>query len=73
MYMGINEWTISPGTDSSYGAFKIYDGYITSGSIWYTSATGDDYAVRPTFYLKSNVAITGGTGTSSDPYRLALN
>ena len=24
--------------------------------------------VRPVFYLKSDVKITGGTGTSTDPY-----
>ena len=28
--------------------------------------------VLPVFYLKSNVAITSGTGTSADPYRVEI-
>ena len=32
-----------------------------------------DGIIRPTFYLKSNVAITSGTGTSSDPYMITLS
>ena len=28
--------------------------------------------VRPTFYLNSSVKIAGGTGTSSDPYRIEV-
>ena len=30
------------------------------------------YAVRPVLYLKSNIKITGGNGTSSSPYTLGL-
>ncbi len=30
------------------------------------------YAVMPVLYLKSNVKITGGSGTSSDPYTLGI-
>lgn len=29
-------------------------------------------SVRPTLYLTSNVQITGGSGTNSDPYTLGL-
>ena len=31
------------------------------------------HSVRPSFNLKSNVVITGGSGTKSDPFVLALN
>ena len=32
-----------------------------------------DGIIRPTFYLKSNVAITSGDGSISSPYRLQLS
>ena len=31
----------------------------------------NDYAVRLVFYLNADVILTGGTGTESDPYRIA--
>ena len=30
------------------------------------------YAARPVLYLKSNVYVTGGTGSKTDPYRLGI-
>ncbi|MBR1413905.1 MAG: hypothetical protein IJ574_04485 [Bacilli bacterium] len=30
------------------------------------------FAIRPALYLKSTVTITGGAGTSSNPYTLGL-
>ena len=32
------------------------------------TAVTEKLSVRPLFYLKSDVKITGGTGTSTDPY-----
>jgi len=32
-----------------------------------------DYSIYPTFYLKSNVKITGGTGLPNDPYEIAMD
>ena len=61
-------WTLSPYSYSySYdvwyvdggGAFSFYDAY-------------DPYGVRPVLTLNSNIQITGGAGTSSDPYTLSL-
>ena len=34
--------------------------------------TGDSSPVYPSLYLKSNVKITSGTGTSADPFQLSL-
>lgn len=34
--------------------------------------THGGYGVRPAVYLKTNVKITSGTGTSSNPYQLSL-
>lgn len=35
--------------------------------------TGYDLAIRPTLTLSSNVKISGGSGTSSNPYTLSIN
>ncbi len=67
MYMGLVEWTIIPRSSGSTGVF-IVDG---SGYLG-TNDASNGYAARPVFYLESNVALQGGTGTSSDPYRLAV-
>ena len=67
MYMGLYEWTITPSLSYSYHVFLVYNrGYLS----YYNALNG--YAARPVFYLKSNVEFNGGTGTSSDPYRLAV-
>ena len=69
MYMGGYKWTISRGSDSTNRAFFVdFTGAMSDVSV--NNLGG--YGVRPSFYLKSNVAITGGTGTSSDPYRVSL-
>ena len=64
----VTEWVLNQVTKNAY-AFNIYGGnYINSGGRNVTSS----YAVRPVLYLKSNVKITGGFGTSSNPYTLGL-
>ena len=64
----VTEWVLNQVTKNAY-VFNIYGGnYINSGGRNVTSS----YAVRPTLYLKSNVKITGGDGTSSDPYILGI-
>ena len=49
--------------------------------IWYVSSNGNIgnnvqctnvMAIRPSIFLKSNVVITGGTGTKSNPFTIAL-
>ena len=67
LYMGLSEWTITPQSSYSYTVFVVY--YL--GRLNRVSANGG-YVARPVFYLKSNVALQGGSGTSSDPYRLAV-
>ena len=67
MYMGLTEWTIIPSSSLSYSVFYVTNGgYLT----YYSASVG--YAARPVFYLESNVQLEGGSGTSSDPYRLAV-
>ena len=67
LYMGLAEWTINPTSTFSYNVYSVLEG----GYLSYTSAYYG-YSARPVFYLESNVALQGGSGTSSDPYRLAV-
>ena len=65
----INEWLLNQDPDYAYGVFYLHNvGYITDGGIAYNY----QYATRPVVYLKSNIKITGGDGTSTNPYILGL-
>ena len=59
-------WTLSPYSDYSYGVFIVSSG----GAVYDSRAYVTYYAVRPVVYLSSEVQITGGTGTQSDPYQI---
>lgn len=72
MHMGLFEWTLTRVSGHSYG--DIYSFFLNdNGSLDFSNPVNNypGFAVRPTFYLKSNVVLTGGTGTQSDPYRIA--
>ncbi len=59
------EWAMSRYgyySNNGYVAWNIY----STGAINY-SYSNFEYSIRPVFYLKSNIAITG-TGTQSNPY-----
>ena len=67
LYMGLYEWTITPHSSISNRVFYVdYYGYLSNNLANY------GYAARPVFYLKSNVALQGGNGTSNDPFILAV-
>ena len=65
LYKGI-EWTITPIADNDASVFNAsgYGGGVNR------SATLYGIGVRPTFYLKSTVGISGGAGTIDNPYTL---
>ena len=67
MYLGLNEWTITPYSSYSAYVFSVDD----TGNVDSSNANSGRSA-RPVFYLESNVQLEGGSGTSSDPYRLAV-
>lgn len=67
MYMGLYEWTITPSSSSSHIVFYVHIVGVLSA----TDAL-NGYAVRPVFYLNSNVEYAGGTGTESDPFTLVV-
>ena len=70
MYMGAYEWTISSNSDYLEIVFTVLDG----GDVYdYSVVNGvDEYGgVRPSFSLESSVVLSGGSGSSADPYRIA--
>ena len=65
MFMGAYEWTISRTSDTS-NAFLVF----STGNVSYSYVNYSHYGVRPSFYLESSVVLSGGSGTSADPYRV---
>ena len=66
LYKGI-EWTITPRSDNSSNAFRVYYYGLVN---YYTAYYG--FGARPTFYLTSSVFITGGNGSFDNPYTITL-
>lgn len=68
LFLGLFEWVISSNRiGSSNSAYFIRDnGNLDSGAVQYANKV-----VRPTFYLNSDVKFSGGSGTETDPYRIA--
>lgn len=63
LFTGLWEWTFSPYYNNIINTRSIYsDGRV------YVSGARNGYAVRPALFLKSDVVISGGTGTESDPF-----
>ena len=68
LYLGDWEWTLSRHTSNSVGVFTINSsGGVGSSYDWVYY----EYNVRPCFYLNSDVEYISGSGTQSDPYRIA--
>ncbi len=68
LYNGITEWTITPGSADNGGAFQVRD----NGPAYSTSVNAGGTA-RPVLYLKSNVKVTNGNGSKTNPYYISLN
>ncbi len=62
------QWTLAPYSSDAYDVFLVH----SYGSV-------DDYGayrsfgVRPALFLKSSISISGGTGSSTEPYQLKVN
>ena len=66
MYMGIDDWTLTPNTPDSETMYGILSyGYVTSGFV-----SMDNYCVRPVFNLDISVTYVSGNGTQSLPIRI---
>ena len=66
MYMGLNEWTISRNSYNSNNAFMVH----MIVDLYFYDVYDFNLAVRPVFYLNSNITYVSGSGTSSDPIRI---
>ncbi len=62
------QWTLTPYFDNSAYVFYVND----TGKVYSTNANYTAPVASPALYLKANVKISGGIGTSSDPYSLSL-
>ena len=60
-------WTLSPRAGTSYVAFYVDSNGIVAGNNYNVNF---GYAVSPVVYLSSEVKITGGNGTQSNPYTI---
>ena len=61
------QWTITPYSSFSGSVFYVdLSGYVFAGS----ANDSSDSSASPVLYLNSSIIITGGTGTSTDPYTL---
>ena len=63
-------WYLSPVGNLSY-AFNAWS--VSGGGGGGSNSAASSYAVAPSIYLKSNVLIESGNGTSSNPYTLKLS
>ena len=67
LYNSDNQWLLSPSTGYSFFVHNVY----STGGVGNSGASGAD-GIRPVTFLSSSVKITGGSGTSSNPYELSL-
>ena len=62
MYMGLNEWTITPNTDMAVSTLGIYSfGYVSGFTV------SGDLAIRPVFSLTETTKYVEGNGTKENP------
>ena len=67
LYNGSLQWTLTPSSSYSTDVFDVNN----NGNLFVNYANVG-YGARPSVYLKSNISISGGTGTSTDPYTLSV-
>ena len=67
----LEDWTIVQISANERLIFRHYSNGLTFHPQFDNHARGS--AIRPVLSLSSNVKISGGSGTSSDPYQLQLN
>ena len=82
MFIGVNQWLLTPSlfmTNPQFGssqASSVYyvtaDDYIQNRYSYAAGLTTGTYNVTPTLYLKYDISIKQGNGSSSDPYQLSV-
>ncbi len=72
LYNNSYKWSMTQQTGTDYGVIQINgNGWVGS---WYAQSVyyraHYSYNVNPVVYLNTNLYISGGTGTDSDPYKI---
>ena len=65
---GVWSWTLTPWESTSYGIYVTNNRHVDIGFVY-----GSNYMVIPVVYLISSVKVTGGDGSSSNPFQLSGN
>ncbi len=66
--IGVNEWLQAPNASNSHDAANLNG----SGFVYADDYVTLYFAVRPVLYLTSETQITGGDGSSTNPFELSL-
>ena len=64
-YKNYEQWSMSPSTSTSAAVWSIN----SDGSFRYSSSASNSSNIRPAFYLKSSIKLTG-QGTEENPYKI---
>ena len=72
LYMGLSEWSITGYTGGSADVYTHNGIFLVNGFVGLTGPFASFSGIRPVFYLNSDVEISGGTGTSSNPFTLVV-
>ena len=64
-YKNYHQWSLSPVSNTRVGVWLV----ISAGYFSYYGGAHGTFGVRPAFYLKSNIGLTG-SGTETNPYRI---
>ena len=62
------QWTLAPYSANAYGVFRVG----TDGGVYFNDARYVR-AVRPVLFLKSNIYLSAGNGSSEEPYQLKIS
>ena len=66
-------WLFSNGFEWTMSAYRFSNPLLVANDCYlFQNSAADGHAARPVLYLKSNVYVTGGTGSKTNPYRLGI-
>ena len=68
-----DEWLLAHYSENSYQTFLVGANGMVGKPANFKHSIEDSSVIRPTLTLSSNVKISGGEGTSSNPYTLSVN
>jgi len=73
VYSDQHYWTMSPSLFNGYTAALGLFGLLDTGLIYDNIIASLNIMVRPVISISKDVEITGGIGTSSDPFVVAIS